>query len=145
TADDASLVLQALDKTADGKALLLLRANDIKGDVPEELAHMRVTFLQREKGAQRDLEKELWTVAGAREYNWGPTSWYGEKQDAEPIAYAAAVATDTEATNLHVLIDQKSRVKDIVNSCLPWVMERDGDGAKLSENGCYLWGDAIED
>lgn len=145
TGDDASLVLQALDKTADGKALLLLRANDIKGDVPTELAHLRVTFLQLEKGKQRDLEKDLWTVAGAREYNWGPTSWYGEKQDAEPIAYAAAVASDTSATNLHVLVDEKSRVKDIVNSCLPWVMERDGDGAKLSDNGCYLWGDAVED
>lgn len=145
---DASAVLEVLDKTADGRALLLLRASDAKSDVvvPTELAYMRVTFLELVKGTERDLTKDLWTVAGAREFQWGPTSWYGEKQDGEPMVYTEAISADTGANGLHVVIDEKSRVRDLVSSCLPWVMEREGDSAVLSDDHwCRIWSDSADD
>jgi hypothetical protein len=133
--DDAQDLVKVVE-AAGGKALLLLRAEEVKADVlvPEELVYLTVTFLPLEVATDMDLKAELWSGAGARVVNWGPTTWYGDTEEEDPVTYLDDVFVDTEATGMHVLLGDQGRVKDVVNSCLAAIMQLDESGKKLNMN-----------
>ncbi len=133
--DDAQDLVKVVEG-AGGKALLLLRAEEVKADVlvPEELVYLQVTFLPLEVATDMDLKAELWSGAGARVVNWGPTTWYGDTEEEDPVTYLDDVFVDTEATGLQVLLGDGGRVKDVVNSCMAAIMALDESGKSLSMN-----------
>ncbi len=141
TGDPASDIPAMLEAMG-GRALLLLRAEEVKQDqeIPSELAYLQVTFLPLELTEERRLEKELWMEAGAKEVNWGATSWYGDLMDEEPIEYMTAAFTETEAEGLQVLLGEKSRIKGPVMSCLPALMDRVEEELKAmpSDKWCHV-------
>jgi hypothetical protein len=145
-ADGLSLV-RALEKTADGKGLLLMRAAEVKADltVPSELAHLQVTYFPVALAVEHDLTTQIWSVAGKRTVMWGPITWYGEATGEEPLVYLNAVYEETEATTMQVLVDQRSRIKDIVSSCLPFVFESGDAGPALAEGRSCLINGIAED
>jgi hypothetical protein len=133
---------------------LELRGSEVKlgSHIPPELARLQVTFLPLRKSATRDLKTELWTEAASAEANFGPTFWYGEKDDSlDPVEYANAVLTGTQAQGLHLLVS-KRKVSDVVTTCLPYLLDAAGEA---DENGlvplvfnqerwCALTGDELE-
>lgn len=145
--DEASLVVEVIEK-AGGPALLALRASEVKSDieVPPELAHLQVAFMEVKTGEERDLAADLWQKSGDKDYMWGPTYWYGDTDAEEPVAFAAAVAEDTEATALHVALSERARVKDITGGCLSWLVDAEGDEVTMSEDRtCVITTDEVED
>ncbi len=58
----------------------------------------------------------------------GPTWWFGEEEGEEPDVYVDAVFEETSSPGLQVLVNDRSRVKDIVNSCLPTLLSGTEDG-----------------
>jgi len=133
--DDATEMYQVVEK-AGGEALLLLRGEEVKADVlvPEELIYLEVTFLAVNIATDMDLKAELWAEAGERVVNWGPTTWYGDTEEEDPVTYLDDVFEDTDATGLQVLIGERSRVKDVVNSCLAATMRLTDNGRELVNN-----------
>ena len=133
--DDAKELVKAVEG-AGGKALLLLRGEEVKADVlvPEELVYLEVTFLPVEVATDMDLTAELWSGAGARIVNWGPTTWYGDTEEEDPVAYLDDVFEDTEATGLQVVLGDRGRVKDVVNSCLAAITSLSENGKELENN-----------
>ncbi len=136
---------------AGGSALLLLRAEEegralqyvqrqreleTKPEVPAELDFFQVTFLPIElvAGADRDLEKEVWSIGGQRPINHGVVAWFGSGEDDVPVKYADAVFADTEARGMHVTLDETSRVKDLPFNCLPALMKV-GEEGLLEDSG----------
>ena len=132
---DALPLIEILEKTPMRKGLLLMRAAEVKADVdvPADLAQRQVTFLPVELASEeRDLKTELWTVAGEKNLNWGPIVWFGDNMDEEPMVYSPTVFEDTQAAGLHVLINDKSRVKGVMSSCLPVRVHRQNpDGSEI--------------
>ncbi|MEM6929863.1 MAG: hypothetical protein AAF602_23200, partial [Myxococcota bacterium] len=138
---------------AGGSALLLLRAEEegralqrvqrereleTKPEVPTELDFFQVTFLPIElvPSADRDLEREVWSIAGRRPINHGVVAWHGQGMDDVPVSYADAVFADTEAIGMHVTLDEGSRVKDLPFNCLPALMKvSDDDPGRLEPSG----------
>jgi hypothetical protein len=126
-------------EAAGGKALLLQRASEAKAgtSIPPELKRLAVSFFPVELSTTRDLKTELWTEAGSLQLMWGPTSWYGEGEDLEPVAYNAAVVAATQAPGLHVLIGER-RINDVVNACLPFMADKTETGFALSQRWCKI-------
>lgn len=138
--EDALVITDIIEK-AGGEGLLLLRAEEVKAtvEIPPELEYLQVTFLPLTLASERDLSAELWRAAESRRVNWGPTTWFGEQEDDEPLAYHEAVYADTEAPGVHVLVGEKSRVKGLVASCLPAVSRLAEDGRIQPGDGwCHL-------
>ena len=135
-AEDAEPFVRALEK-AGGKALLLLKGEEVKADVivPEELNFLRVAYLPVELATSMDLKTELWAKGGFREVNWGPTTWYGETEADDAVAYLDDVFADTQATGLQLLLGEKGRLKDIVSGCLVATMSVSEDRKQVSANG----------
>lgn len=145
--DEAAKVVEVLD-AAGGPVLLALRASEVKSDVdvPPELAHLQVAFMEVKKGAERDLATELWQKSGEKDYMWGPTYWYGDTDAEEPVEYATAVAEATEASTVHLALSDRARVKDITGTCLSWIAVADGEDVTISEErNCDVTTDEVED
>jgi hypothetical protein len=141
----AKEIIPVLEKSG-GKGFILQRASEPKAgtSIPPELKRLAVSFFPVELSTTRDLKSELWTEAGSLQLLWGPTSWYGEGEDLEPVGYNAAVATATQAKGLHVLIGER-RVNDIVNTCLPFLVDKSESGFALSDRWCRIsTGDVAE-
>ncbi len=145
--EEAQGLPELLEKVG-GSALLLLRAEEVKSDVvvPPELAYLQVTYLPLELATERDLKAEAWSAAGAKELNWGPTTWYGEGMDEEPIAYMAAMFEATGATGVQALAGERSRIKGVVSTCLPAIMQKAGEGkAQRNDKWCKLGAGEVEE
>jgi hypothetical protein len=141
----AKEMLPVLEK-AGGKGYVLVRASEAKAGMilPPEIARLEVGFFPVEIGKERDLKTQLWMENGALEMMWGPTTWYGEGDDAEPIPYVQAVIKSTGATGLNVSIGER-RVTDVVNSCLPFLFDKGEDNTwKLSDRWCHITTDDME-
>jgi hypothetical protein len=144
---EATALVDAL-RYAGGSAIVLMRAAETKGTliVPANLAHNQLTFYEMSlgEGQERNLETELWTAAGNRNYMWGPVKWFGEVEGEEPILYAGGVTEETAATTLHVLITDRNRVKDAINSCLPFQSMGNDDNKPefLADRKCVLHAEA---
>ncbi len=139
-ADDAEELIQVVEK-AGGKALLLLRGEEVKADVliPDELVYLEVTYLPIELATDMDLKSELWATANYREVNWGPTFWYGDTESEDLVNYMDDVFADTEATGLQLILGDKGRVKDITNGCLAAITTIDEDGkASTNDKWCKI-------
>ena len=132
---EALPLVEILEKTPDKKALLLMRAAEEKADVevPADLAQRQVTFLPIELSSdERDLTTELWAKAGDKNLNWGPIVWFGDNMEEEPMVYSPTVFQDTQAKGLHVLVNDKSRVKGVMSNCLPVrVYRQNPDGSEI--------------
>lgn len=145
--DEAAFVVSVLEKTQDGKLLLAMRANEVKGDVevPVELAHMQLSYIEVVLTSERNLETDLWLDGGESKYRWGPVYWYGESEAEEPVELAQEVADDTEASALHITLGERARVKDIAGSCLNWMTVLDGEDVGISdERTCDVTTDDAE-
>ena len=131
---DAAPLVEILESVPENKALLLMRAAEVKADVevPSDLAQRQVTFLPIELSTERDLKTEAWTVAGERSINWGPVVWFGDNMDEEPMVYSPTVFEQTQATGLHVLVGETARVKGVMASCMPVRVNRQNpDGTDI--------------
>jgi hypothetical protein len=127
--DDAEELVKVVEG-AGGKALLLLRGEEVKADVlvPDELIYLEVTYLPIELATDMDLKTELWATANFREVNWGPTFWYGDTESEDLVTYLDDVFADTEATGLQLLLGDKGRVKDVASGCLAAMTTIDENG-----------------
>jgi hypothetical protein len=132
---------------AGGKALLLLRGEEVKADIliPEELVYLQVTFLPIELSTDMDLKTELWAKGGFREVNWGPTTWYGDTDAEDPVTYLDAVFADTQATGLQLVLGEKGRVKDVVAGCLAATMSIDENNKPVANDRWCRISLAVED
>lgn len=151
----ATKLVEALQATPEKKGLLLLRASEAKAgtEVPPELGRLQVTFfpIRLSTPETRDLKVDLWQEAGASEANFGPTTWYGPGDDAvEPLEYAAAALTGSQAKGLHVLAGER-KVGDVVNSCMPYLVDAtpaaEGEAPVLTVNAdrwCAVGGEAAD-
>lgn len=137
---EALPVARLLEKIPFRKAMLLMRAAEVKAEtvVPPELAYLQVTFLTLELADAHDLKTEVWHEAGSRRVMWGPTWWFGPEEQEEPVRFLDAVYTATASPGLQILVNDRSRVKDIVNSCLPTVLKAEGDKAVASGRFCKI-------
>jgi len=146
--EEAGILMSALEKVPNGKALLMLRAFEVKEDVevPDELAHLQVTYLPIEIGDGADFETEPWGDAGKRFVNWGPVRWFGEADGEEPLVYYPGVFESTEATGINVYVEERSRVKGIIGSCLPVLMELEGEKEVVrSDKFCHLYNGTVDE
>jgi hypothetical protein len=130
----ADLLLEALEKTGN-KGLLMLRSAEVKPGtfVPPELARLQTTFLPVEI-RERNLKTDLWVVAGSPEVNFGPTLWFGDKDDSlDPIEYTGAALASTQSSGIHALSAGR-KVGDIITTCLPVLVDAapSADGVTLS-------------
>jgi hypothetical protein len=153
SSDEALPVVRVLETLEDKQALLLMRAADLKAQVvvPQELAYMQTTFMEVSLSEEHDLTTDLWTQAGSRRVMWGPTYWYGEAEEEEPVMFYDAVYEETESPGLHVLVGARSRIKDLANNCLPSQHRYEDDVFMKTDRFCGLVGepevdeDAAED
>lgn len=131
-------IIPVLEKSG-GKAFILQRASEAKAgtSIPPELKRLAVAFFPVELSTTRDLKAELWTEAGSLQLMWGPTTWYGEGEELDPIKYNAAVVAATKATGLHVLIGER-RINDIASTCLPFMVDKSETGYALSDRWCRI-------
>ena len=143
SSDEALPVVRVLESLGDKSALLLMRAADLKAQVivPQELAYMQTTFMEVSLSEEHDLTTDLWAEAGSRRVMWGPTYWYGEAEEEEPVVFFDAVYEETEAPGMHVLVGARSRVKDLANSCLPSQHRYEDDAFVKTERFCKLVGE----
>ena len=141
--DEALPVVRVLESLDDKTALLLMRAADLKAQVivPQELAYMQTTFMEVTLSEEHDLTTDLWAEAGSRRVMWGPTYWYGEAEEEEPIVFYDAVYEETEAPGMHVLVGARSRIKDLANSCLPSQHRYEDDVFIKTDRFCGLVGE----
>jgi hypothetical protein len=117
--ETASDLMIAAKAVPDAKFMLLLKALDSDaGAVPSQLAHGQVTFIEIHVAKDVDIMKEIWVDAGYKEMFWGPTHWFGEGEDKDPVLYAEAIVADTESPGVHVLVSPKARVEGVANSCV---------------------------
>ncbi len=138
--DDADELVRVVE-TAGGKALLLLRGEEVKANimVPEELIYLEVTYLPIELATDMDLKTELWATANFREVNWGPTFWYGDTESEDLVTYLDDVFADTGATGLQLVLGDKGRVKDVANGCLAVMSTiKDGDKPVTNDKWCKI-------
>ena len=56
---------------------------------------------------EHDPTTDLWAEAARRQR--GPTYWFGEEEEEEPIIFYDAVYEDTEVPGMHVLVGARSR------------------------------------
>jgi hypothetical protein len=134
---EADPLAAVLEKAPNGKALLLLRASEVKAGthVPQELARLQTTFLPISLSKDRDLKTQLWLEAGSSEVNWGPTTWFGEKDDSlDPIEYASAALAATQSPGVHILAS-KRKVGDLVSTCMSYVVDRVGEAPEPGVEG----------
>lgn len=127
----ADKLLEVLEKTADGEIYLMLRASEAKAGahVPQELQRLQTTFLPLKLQNARDLKTQLWLEAGAPEANWGPTTWFGEKDDSlDVVEYAGAALTGTGSLGVNLVV-QHRKVGDVVSTCLPYMVDKVGETA----------------
>lgn len=151
--ESANLLLDAAKTLPGGEFMLLMRSTEAKaGDlVPHQLAHKQLGFLPVRVDAPVDLKEELWVDAGYKEMFWGPTAWYGEGEDKEPILYtdaifADAVGEDGEAAKgVHVLVSPKARVEGIGGSCLAAQVNHDDGRAIPNDNWCSITEGEVEE
>ena len=139
-ADDVEELVKVVEK-AGGKALLLLRGEEVKADVliPDELIYLEVTYLPIELATDMDLKTELWGTANYREINWGPTFWYGDTESEDLVTYMDDVFADTQATGLQLVLGDKGRVKDVANGCLAAITTIDENGkASTNDKWCKI-------
>jgi hypothetical protein len=139
--EEARWVVDVLKAVPEGKALLMLRAFEVKEDVevPDELSHLQVTFLELELGSEADFETEIWGDTGKRHVNWGPVKWFGETDGEEALVYLPGVFEDTQSTGLNIFVEERSRVKGMISSCLPVVMQLEEDGEVVpSDKWCRV-------
>lgn len=138
--ETATDLLAAAKQMPNGEFLLLMRALDAESDteVPYQLAQRQVTFLKVKTDAEVDLMKEIWVDAGYKEMFWGPTHWFGEGEDADPVPYGAAILADTEAPGLHVLVSDRARVEGVANSCLSVAVSHDDGVMSASDTWCSM-------
>jgi len=140
--EEAVWVVKALQAIPGGKALLMLRAFEVKEDVdvPSELAHLQITYLDLELGESADFETEAWGDTGKRHVNWGPVKWFGETDGEEALVYLPGVFEDTESPGLNIYVEERSRVKGLISSCLPVVMQLEEDGSVVpSDKWCRIY------
>jgi len=140
--EEAVWVVKALQAIPDGKALLMLRAFEVKEDVdvPDELAHFQVTYMEISLGEEADFETEIWGDTGKRHVNWGPVKWFGETEGEEALVYMPGVFEDTESAGLNLFVEERSRVKGLISSCLPVVMQLLDDGkVEPSDRWCHIY------
>ncbi|MBT3219819.1 MAG: hypothetical protein HN348_12075, partial [Proteobacteria bacterium] len=119
-------LVDLMSKVTNGEALMLMGASEVKGDteVPVNIAHRQVTFMPISMKKERDLSKELFSEAGARNrYYNGPILWYHEDMDEESMTYIDSAFEDTKSPGLHVLVGTRTRTKGIAASCLGVVMK----------------------
>jgi len=138
--EDATNLL-AMAKTLPSKEfMLLLRTIDFGADdvVPSQLAHKQLGFLPVSVEREVDLTKDLWVDAGYKEMFWGPTQWFGEAEDKEPIFYTDAIFEETGAEGVHVLISERARVEGVAGSCLAVENNLDDGVAVPNENWCSI-------
>lgn len=136
--EQAKVMLPILEKSG-GKGYVLTRASEGKPGVivPPEVNRHAVAFLPVEMSSTRDLQSELWMEAGSLEVMHGPTVWFGEGDDLEPVAYMQKIATTTQAKGLNVSFGER-RVNDIIQSCLPFVMDKVEAEWKASDRWCHI-------
>lgn len=138
--EPATELMKAAKKMPNGEFLLLLRALDADSEttVPYQLAHKQVTFLKVKTDAPVDLTKEVWVDAGYKQMFWGPTFWFGEGEDKDPVIYADAILADTESPGLHVLVSEKARVEGVANSCVSAAIAYDDGKTSPSDAWCSI-------
>ena len=143
SSDEALPIVRVLESLEEKSALVLMRAADLKAQVivPQELAYMQTTFMEVSLSEEHDLTTDLWAEAGSRRVMWGPTYWFGEEEEEEPIIFYDAVYEDTEAPGMHVLVGARSRVKDLANSCLPSQHRYEDDVFVKTDRFCGLVGE----
>lgn len=144
--DDASTLIEAGRKMPGGEFMLLLRTVEISADklIPRQLAHEQLGFLPIRVEAPTDLTKELWVDAGYKEVFWGPTHWFGEEEDREPLIYSDAVFEQTSAPGIHALISERARVEGVAGSCLAAAMHHDDGRAVPSGKWCSIAEGSVE-
>lgn len=144
--EPATDLMIAAEKVPDGKFMLLMRALEADGAaVPSQLAHGQVTFIEVNVGKDVDLMKEIWVDAGYKQMFWGPTHWFGEGEDKDPVLYAKAIVADTEAPGVHVLISEKARVEGVANSCVAAAVSFDDGKTAPSNVWCSVVAADVED
>lgn len=121
---EAKHLAAVLERTPERRGLLLMRASELKAEivVPNELAALRTTFLPISLSPERDLSKQLWLQLGTREVYWGPSLWFGDGMEKEPVLYQQAVFDATEAEGIHMLVSERGRVGEVAAICLSSVM-----------------------
>ncbi len=134
-------LVKLMGKIADGKALLLMRAAEVKATtaVPPELGYMQTTFFELNLAqSEPDFVSNVWSNAGDRELMVGPTWWFGEEEGEEPSVYFNAVFDGSGAAGLDAIVHDRTRVKDLVNTCLPTILKVEAEGSEeLVESGRF--------
>jgi hypothetical protein len=134
-------MVRLMEKIDGGKALLLMRAAEVKAEtaVPAELGYLQTTFFELELGtAEPDFAANVWSNAGARELMVGPTWWFGEEEGEEPSVYYKAVFDESGAEGLDAIVYERTRIKDLVNSCLPTTLSVESeDSSDLVQSGKF--------
>ena len=140
--ESAEVVMDVLEAIPGHKALLMLRAYEVKEDVdvPDELAYLQVSYLELTLGDTPDPMTEIWHDAGKRTVNWGPVIWFGESESDEPLTYLHAVMEDTQSPGLNAYVEERTRVKGLVSSCLPVAITLvEGKETEISDKWCHLY------
>lgn len=122
---EADQIVQLMEKLGTDRAYLLLRASEVKAGtfVPPDIARLQTTYLPIQISKERDLKTQLWMTAGSPEVNWGPTTWFGDKDDSlDPVDYASAAVAATSSPGVHLLVKSR-KVADIVTSCMPYLLD----------------------
>ena len=121
--------VQVLEKSADGSALLLLRAEEVKAEttIPPELAYLQVTYLTLQLAPERKLDENIWAMAGERTARVGAANWFGFEEDDLPVIYTTAALTETEAPGMQIVADERTGIKDIIRTCLPVLFDLQED------------------
>ncbi|MEZ4321976.1 MAG: hypothetical protein R3F61_31180 [Myxococcota bacterium] len=145
--EDATNLLSMAKTLPGGEFMLLVRSTEIEADhpVPSQLAHKQLGFIPVRVEAEVDLTKHLWVDAGYKEMFWGPTQWFGEGEDKEPIFYNDAIFEETSAPGVHVLISEKARVEGIAGSCLAALNNYDDGKVVPSDKWCSIKAGDVEE
>ncbi|MFT4625656.1 MAG: hypothetical protein ACI8PZ_004324, partial [Myxococcota bacterium] len=134
-------LVKLMQRIDTGKALLLMRSAEAKAEavVPEELGYLQTTFFELQVASEPpDFTANVWSNAGDRELMVGPTWWFGEEEGEEPSVYYKAVFDQSGAAGLDTIIHERTRVKDIVNSCLPTILMAESEESNhLVPSGKY--------
>lgn len=131
---EAEKIVELMEQIGAEKAYLLLRASEVKAGtyVPPDIERLQTTYLPIQLAKARDLKAQLWMNAGSPEVNWGPTTWFGEKDDSlDPIEYATAALTATQSPGVNLSVKTR-KVGDIVTSCLPYLVDSTTEGDKTT-------------
>jgi hypothetical protein len=138
--EDATNLLDMAKTLPGGEFMLLLRATDFGSEtlVPQALAHKQLGFLPIRVEAEVDLKKHIWVDAGYKEMFWGPTYWFGEGEDKEPLFYTDAIFEQTGSDGVHVLVSERARVEGVASSCLAAQNSHDDGRAVPNDKWCSI-------